>query len=48
MQKVLIQDQEETPVILGLCQKGHPASTFDVDAGCGATCSGNTIREEFI
>lgn len=28
MQKVLIQDQEETPVILGLCQKGHPASTY--------------------
>lgn len=30
MQKVLIQDQEETPVILGLCQKGHPASTSNM------------------
>lgn len=28
MQKVLIQDQEETPVILGLCQKGHPTPTY--------------------
>lgn len=46
MQKVLIQDQEETFGVVS--ERTSSIHIFDVDAGCGATCSGNPIREELI